>query len=184
MFQPVKPRVPVDCHLQPLSTTLDLACASDMTDPATDQHLVTGLRSRRFSQAATAAGPLRNGQSISSHALLLEVDLRLAYCAGAWLAVIVLACAAIEAQARQVTASDYSSPVRDLFAHDPNLQWLRKLRNELMHAAEPGTASQLWKVAGGDIGANQRELEAEATRGVELMFQAIYGRNPKDRREA
>ncbi len=149
---------------------------SDMTDPAADQHVVTELRYRRFSQAATAAGPLRNGQVISSHALLLEVDLRLAYCAGAWLSVIVLACAAIEAQTRQVTACDYSSPALDLFANDPNLQWLRKLRNELVHAPEPGTASQLWKVTGGDVAANQRELEAEATRAVELMFQAIYNR--------
>jgi hypothetical protein len=153
-----------------------------MADPTPDQQDVQGDRNRRFSMAAISAGPLKNGQVISSHALLLEVDLRLAYCAGAWLSVIVLACAAIEAQARQVTASDYSSPARDLFANNPELQCLRVLRNELVHAAAPGTVSQVWRVGGGDIGANQRALEAEATKAVELMFQAIYGRNRRIRK--
>jgi hypothetical protein len=149
-----------------------------MTDQLPEPQDAGVLRNRRFSLAAIAAGPLKNGQVISSHALMLEIDLRLAYCAGAWLSVIALACAAVEAQARQVTANDYSSPARDLFVDNPDLQWLRTLRNELMHAREPGTASQLWKVGGGDIGANQRALEAEATRAVEVMFQAIYGRSP------
>ena len=51
-------------------------------------------RNRRFTLAVIAAGPFRSGHEIKSHALLLEVDLRLAYCAGAWISVIVLACAA------------------------------------------------------------------------------------------
>jgi hypothetical protein len=146
-----------------------------MPDQASETQATLELRSRRFSMAAINAGPLKNGQLISSHALLLEVDLRLAYCAGAWLSVIVLACAAIEAQERQVTAKDYSSPARDLFANNDELHWLRMLRNELVHAGEPGSVSRLWQVAGGDIGANQRALESDATRAVEVMFQAIYG---------
>ena len=155
-----------------------------MADPTPEQSESRAVRDRRFSLAAATAGPLRNGQVISSHALLLEIDLRLAYCAGAWLSVIVLACAAIEAQARQVTATDYSSSARDLFANNPDLQWLRAFRNELVHAGEPGTKSQVWKVGGGDIGANQRALEAEATRAVEVMFQSIYGRTQQKRSEA
>ena len=152
-----------------------------MTDQLPELQDAGVHRSRRFSLAAIAAGPLKNGQVISSHALMLEIDLRLAYCAGAWLSVIALACAAVEAQARQVTANDYSSPARDLFADNPDLQWLRTLRNELMHAGEPGTASQLWKVGGCDIGANQRALEAEATRAVEVTFRAIYGSRQQTR---
>ena len=155
-----------------------------MSDHAPEPQDVNALRSRRFSLAAVTTGPLRNGQVISSHALLLEIDLRLAYCAGAWLSVIVLACAAVEAQARQVTANDYSSAARDLFADSPDLQWLRTLRNELVHAGEPGTPSQLWKVGGVDIGANQRALETEATRAVEVMFRAIYGKPQRKRSEA
>ena len=140
-------------------------------------------RNRRFSLAACAAGPLRAEQIISSHALLIEVDLRLAFCAGAWLSVIVLACAAVEAQARQVTVDNYTLPARDLFADNPELQWLRSLRNELVHAGEPGTKSQLWKIGGGNIGANHSALEQEATRATKVMFKAIYGRQPRKRSE-
>jgi hypothetical protein len=153
-----------------------------MPDHVAEPQDASALRSRRFYLVATtAAGPLKNGQVVSSHALLLEIDLRLAYCAGAWLSVIVLACAAVEAQARQVSADDYSSPVCNLFANDTDLQWLRTIRNELVHAAEPGTQSQLWKVGGGDTEANQRALEPEATRAVEVMFRAIYGRTQRTR---
>lgn len=155
---------------------------STLADQAPED--VGSLRSRRFSRAAAAAGPLRNGQIVSSHALLLETDLRLAYCAGAWLSVIVLACAAVEAQARQVTTGDYSSRARDLFANSSELQWLRNLRNELVHAAEPGTPSQIWTVSGADVLANQSALEPEATRAVEVMFRAIYGHKSRKRGEA
>ena len=147
-----------------------------MSDLPSQEATLEDQRSRRFLLAASAAGPLRSCQAISSHALLLEVDLRLAFCAGAWLSVIVLACAAVEAQHRQVSSNDYASPARDLFAGRPELQWLRSLRNELVHAGEPGTKSRLWRVGGGDIGANQRALEDDAIRAVEAMFKEIYGR--------
>ncbi len=81
---------------------------------------------------------------------------------------------------RQVTAQDYASPARDLFADSADLRWLRKLRNELMHAGAPGTRSRLWKVGGNDIAANHGALEDEATRAVEIMFRAIY--HPPQRR--
>jgi len=145
-----------------------------MPEQRTPETSLGERRDLRFSLAASAAGPLRNGQVISSHALLLEVDLRIAFCAGAWLSVIVLACAAVEAQRRQVSSHDYASPARDLFAGNPELNWLRSLRNELAHAGEPGTKSQLWRVAGGDIGENQRALEGDAIRAVEVMFREIY----------
>ena len=155
-----------------------------MSERPPEIHDAKAHRERRLFSAAATADPIKNGQLISSHALMLEFDLRLAYCAGAWISVIVLACAAVEAQERQVTANDYSSSARELFARNPDLQWLRTLRNEVVHAAEPGTKSQLWKVGGGDIGANQQALEDEATRAVETMFQAIYGRRSAKRSDA
>lgn len=138
-------------------------------------------RNRRFSLAACAAGQFRAEQIISSHALLIEVDLRLAFCAGAWLSVIVLACAAVEAQARQVTVNNYTLSAHDLFADNPELQWLRSLRNELVHAGEPGTKSRLWKIGGGDIGANHSALEEESTKAIKVMFKAIYARQMRKR---
>ena len=147
-----------------------------MSDKPESEAEVSERRYRIFSLAAREAGPLRAGHVISSHALLIEIDLRLAFCAGAWLSVIILSCAAVEAQARQVLANDYSSAAVDLFSNNSELQWLRSLRNELVHAAEPGTKSLLWKVGGSDIGANQRALEDEATRALKLMFKTIYAR--------
>ena len=131
-------------------------------------------RQRRFSLAAKAAGPVRQGQIFSSHALLIEIDVRRAYCAGAWISVIVLACTAVEAQARQVATQDYSVRMQVLFGEDPDLQWLRAIRNEIIHAAEPGTPSLIWKVDGADIGENHAALEPEATRAVEVMFKSVY----------
>jgi hypothetical protein len=134
-------------------------------------------RLRRFSSAATAAGPVIQGQIFSSHASLIEIDVRRAYCAGAWISVIVLACTAVEAQARQVATQDYSARMQVLFGEDPDLQWLRDIRNEIVHAGEPGTPSLLWKVDGAEIGANHAALEPEATRAVEIMFKFVYGRS-------
>jgi hypothetical protein len=140
-------------------------------------------RNLRFSQAFNLALPLQDGRPISSHALLLEIDLRIAYCAGAWLSVIVLAQAAIEAQARQVTTGDYRATSLELFASDPDLQWLRMLRNELVHAAEPGTPSQVWKVPATDFGTAQQALESEATRALQVMFRTIYSRTQRQSRK-
>lgn len=154
-----------------------------MSDLPSQEATLQDQRNRRFLLAASAAGPLRSDQVISSHALLLEVDLRLAFCAGAWSSVIVLACVAVEAQHRQVSSNDYISPARDLFSGRPELQWLRSLRNELVHAGEPGIKSRLWRVGRGDIGENQRALEGDAIRAVEAMFKEIYGCPERKRSE-
>ncbi len=159
-------------YYRPISK-LGLAVVTKSPD---DPHIdIAVLRDRRFSVSAATAGSLKNGQLVSSHALLLEIDIRHAYCAGAWLSVIVLACAAAEAHARQIAVNNYSSPAYDLFADSKDLQWLRSIRNEIVHASEPGTPSQIWKVGGNDVGANHNALEPDATRAVDVMFRAIYG---------
>jgi hypothetical protein len=137
----------------------------------------------RFSQAFSSARPVHFGRPISSHALLLEIDLRIAYCAGAWLSVIVLAQAAIEAQERQVTKGDHKATAQELFGSDPDLTRLRALRNELVHAAMPRTPSKIWKVPSTDFGAAQQALEGEATRALQVMFRTIYGRQMRSRSE-
>jgi len=111
----------------------------------------------------------------SSHALLLEVDVQKAFCAGAWLSTIVLATAAIEANIRQIEKQNYETKVSLLFGSDPELRWLREIRNEIMHAGEPGSQSKLWKVDGHDISQTHHALEQDAKRVVKLMFRSIYG---------
>lgn len=111
---------------------------------------------------------------ISTSARLLEVDIRAAFCAGAWLSVIVLAAAAIEAQFRHVYLEDYDSRAVDLYGRDIDLHWLRELRNEILHVSKPGTESSLWKQSFSDVHACHGALEPEARRAVAIMFGSVY----------
>lgn len=113
----------------------------------------------------------------SAHTFLLEVDLRKAFCAGAWISAIVLACAAIEADLRQIELSDFSSRARDFFGSSTELNWLRAFRNELMHAGKPGTKSVIWQVEGHDISDTHASLEKSAKRAITIMFNCIYSKN-------
>jgi hypothetical protein len=139
---------------------------------ATDEALIAE-RDRWFLSTFTEYRPKRY-EPVSTSALLLEVDIRLAFCAGAWLSVIVLAAAAIEAQFRQVYTDDYDSKTFDLYGPNGDLHWLRELRNEILHASKPGTKSRLWKQPTNNLRACQAAMEPEAKRAVSMMFRTIY----------
>jgi hypothetical protein len=89
----------------------------------------------------------------------------------------VLAFAAIEAKVRQIDSDDFQTKVAQLFGSDPDLVWLREMRNELMHSGKPGTPSMIWMVEGHDIASTHKALEADAKRAVEIMFRTIYGKS-------
>jgi hypothetical protein len=112
--------------------------------------------------------------TVSSHALLMLVDIEFAFRAGAWLSVIVLSFASVEATLRQVKTVDHSSPAIELAGNDPDLTWLRTIRNEILHSKEPGTTSLMWKLPSDEIPACQASLEAEAKRAVRLAFKVIF----------
>ena len=112
--------------------------------------------------------------TLSSHALLLEIDMQTAFCAGAWVSVILLACAALEAKIRQIDTNDHKSKVESLFGNNPELRWLREIRNELMHSKPAGTPSIVWKIDGHDLGATYQALEDDARRAVRIYFQQVY----------
>ena len=132
-------------------------------------------RNRWFSRAFQEFGTKPYGRRISSSALLLEVDIRIAFCAGAWLSVIALAAAAVEAQFRHVYTEDYEAKAVALYGTDTDLHWLRELRNEILHASKPGSKSSLWKSDPNDVQACHRTLEPEAMRAVSIMFFSVYG---------
>jgi uncharacterized protein with HEPN domain len=111
---------------------------------------------------------------LSTHSLLLLLDVERAFCGGAWLSVIVMSHASIEATYRQVLAEDYKASAASLFGSNPELDWLRELRNEIIHAGEPGTPAKLWKLAPNDVPACHAELEAEARRAVILAYKFFY----------
>ncbi len=115
--------------------------------------------------------------SLSPQGLLLQRDLEIAFFAGAWISVIVISYAAIEATARDIAIGDYESSSAKLFDSSEELQQLRKLRNQLVHVSPPGTPSVVWKLQSNDLAASHTSLEDEARRAVELVFRAIYASN-------
>jgi hypothetical protein len=88
--------------------------------------------------------------------------------------VIVLSFSCVEDTFRQLKADDYSSNAFELLGDDKDLDWLRTIRNEILHSKKPGTVSLIWKLPSDDIPACQASLEAEAKRAVRLAFKVIY----------
>ncbi len=99
----------------------------------------------------------------------------IAFCAGAWSAVIIIAHAVIDAWLRDTEIGDYKSSSHQLFGDDENLQWLRKRRNQLVHVREDQTTideAELHRIE-----ENYESLEPEARRAVRMVFRVIYA-NP------
>lgn len=111
---------------------------------------------------------------LSSHGLLLQVDVRRAFLAGAWASVIVMAQAVIEATMRDLHFKDYDSKAKDLFFGQEDLERLRTLRNQLLHPSQPGTPSDIWVLPNGDHEGCHAELETHARWAYELMLEAVY----------
>ena len=111
---------------------------------------------------------------LSSHGLLLQVDARRAFLAGAWASVIVMCQAVIEATLRDLHFKDYDANAKALFFGQEDLERLRNLRNQLLHPSEPGTPSDIWVLPNGDYEGCHAELEAHARWAYELMLEAVY----------
>ncbi|MFC4353107.1 hypothetical protein ACFOW6_16275 [Fodinicurvata halophila] len=114
----------------------------------------------------------RSGASrhLSEQACALMLDLQAVFCAGAWATVIILAAAIVETQA------DRSKLYRTASARD--LQWLRGLRNNLLHEnqGEPVlTIEDQW--------VQRPQWEKHARRAIKLVFQAIYPESSQEEDE-
>jgi hypothetical protein len=109
---------------------------------------------------------------VSEQASAVSADVQCAYCAGAWVAVICLSMAAVEATLREVEVPGFAGNTKQLLTEagvDPRLQHLRLRRNALIHVHPHNpalTVEHQW--AGRDT------LEKEAQIAVELMFSVIY----------
>jgi hypothetical protein len=117
-----------------------------------------------------AEPPDDGGYLLSEHACAMAADLQCVFCAGAWVAVIVLAAAAIDAHLHDAEGfAGNAKRVIDEAGADPQLHALRGLRNALMHSKSecPAiTADQQWS--------ERRGLEDEARLAVELVFRVFY----------
>jgi hypothetical protein len=132
-------------------------------------------RRRWFESVNNAEQESVRGYLVSEQACALTIDVELAFCAGAWLAVIVLAAAVVDAQLRETEVPGFSGNAERLInaagAH-PALHDLRRRRNALVHVPANRAAVTVQEQY-----EEQERLEAEARDAIRLMLDALYA-NP------
>jgi hypothetical protein len=110
---------------------------------------------------------------LSEQACAVAVDLQCAFCAGAWIAVVVLAAAAIDAHLHDAEGfTGNAKRAIDEAGADLQLHTLRKRRNALIHSdldSPAITVDQQWS--------ERVRLEEDARLAVELAFRVFYA-NP------
>jgi len=120
-----------------------------------------------------AEPPNDGGYLLSEQACAMVADLQCAFCAGAWIAVVVLAAAAIDAHLHDTEGFiGNAKRVIDEAGADPQLHTLRKRRNALIHASSDSpaiTVDQQWS--------ERLRLEEDARLAVKLVFRVFYA-NP------
>lgn len=112
------------------------------------------------------------GYLVSEQACALAAEVQSIFCAGAWIGVIVLAMAVIDAALRESELPGFQGNTYQLVeaaGADPKIQDLRRLRNALVHVDPDSpaiTVDQQWD--------SRDRLERRAREAVELMFGAFY----------
>lgn len=132
-----------------------------------------GKRRHWFDEAGKAAEGLGEIWDTSEQVEALFVDVKIAFCAGAWLAVIILAAAVVDTHLREYQVPEgfvgNAARLLDAAHADPALHGLRQRRNALMHLDD----RQAPAVTINDRWDKRPELEGEAREAVHLMFRAL-----------
>jgi hypothetical protein len=109
---------------------------------------------------------------VSEQACALTAEVQVAFCAGAWAGVIILAMAVVDAALRETEVVGFKGNAKELIEAadaNPKLQRMRERRNALVHINPEKPALTV------DQQCSERDkLEAEARQAVELMFEAFY----------
>jgi hypothetical protein len=112
------------------------------------------------------------GYIMSEHATGLLVDLQAVYCAGAFIACIILSCAIIDAHLQDAEGANGGN-MQSTFAassyHD-KLEWLRKRRNRLVHFKENHPLA----ISVDDHWENREQHELEAKKAIELVANVFF----------
>lgn len=113
----------------------------------------------------------------SDHSVALFYDMQRAYCAGAWISVVVMAISSIDSHLRETESGDNRIGTARLLqqfyeGEGEEIEWLRKLRNKYVHLNldEPFLEMNTWFN-------NQAQLEADATKAIKIAIKAFY-QNP------
>lgn len=107
---------------------------------------------------------------VDDHATALLVDLQCCYCAGAWLAGIVLSISIIDAQLRMGTdRKTGTAKLLERYFTGPDITWLRRLRNAFVHVDidRPGLSMD-------DQYLNRDQMMQDAQRAVRMVVHAFF----------
>ena len=118
------------------------------------------------------AEPESGGYLLGEQSTALVGDIQSAFCVGAWIAVVILAAAAIDGHLREVefpNAKGNAQKLIDQSGGDSRLHSLRKRRNALVHVNRPSVAITVEQQC-----TDRNQLEQEARSAVRIMFEVIY----------
>jgi hypothetical protein len=105
------------------------------------------------------------------HSVALFMDISLAYCAGAWLSVIIMSISVIDAHLRGTEALDDKVGTANLLSSNyqgENIDWLRVLRNKYVHFNPDKPVLGM-----NDFYDKQEEFENEAKEAMEMTIKAL-----------
>lgn len=109
---------------------------------------------------------------VSEQACALIAEVQSIFCAGAWIAVVMLVLSVIDAQLRETEVPGFKGNTKKLLEAanaDSEIDWLRRRRNGLVHVnpCNPAmTVDNQWF--------DRADLEADARKAVRLMFKTFY----------
>jgi len=114
------------------------------------------------------------GLAMSDYALVLFQDMELAYCAGAWISVIIISVSIIDAHLREDVGDDKMGTAKILsnYYEGENIDWLRKLRNKYVHNDINNPVLDL-----DSYYSKEKELEQDATVAIKMLIKALF-QNP------
>jgi len=114
------------------------------------------------------------GHAMSDYALVLFQDMSLAYCAGAWISVIIMSVSIIDAHLREDIGDGKigTAQLFNDFYEGDNIDWLRKLRNKYVHHDINNPVLDLDSYL-----MEQNKLEQDATASIKMVIKALF-QNP------
>jgi len=109
---------------------------------------------------------------VSDQGTALLVELQSCYCAGAFLAVIILSVSIIDAQLRETEAMDNkigTAKLLDEYFTGKDINWLRKLRNKYVHIDIDNPALTI-----DDQYNNRKQMESDARLAIQMVLHAFF----------
>lgn len=109
---------------------------------------------------------------VSDQGTALLVELQSCYCAGAFLAVIILSVSIIDAQLRETEAMDDKIGTAKLlneYFTGKDINWLRKLRNKYVHVDIDKPTLTI-----DDQYSNRKQMQSDARHAIQMVIHAFF----------